>query len=58
MPGVVPGAYDRPARLPAVAALPATCRTSCRAERPPLFGAEGAQARCFFPLVKQRSRCA
>jgi dipeptide transport system ATP-binding protein len=51
MPGVVPGAYDRPhgcllsPRCPYV-------QDKCRAERPPLFGAEGEQARCFFPLLK------
>jgi dipeptide transport system ATP-binding protein len=51
MPGVVPGAYDRPhgcllsPRCPYV-------QDKCRAERPPLFGADGEQARCFFPLLK------
>jgi hypothetical protein len=27
----------------------------CRVERPELFGAEGEQARCFFPLVKREA---
>ncbi len=31
-----------------------TCRTRCRAERPALFGVDGAQARCFFPLRAAR----
>ncbi|HJV95890.1 MAG TPA: ABC transporter ATP-binding protein, partial [Albitalea sp.] len=49
MPGVVPGAADRPRgcllspRCPYVQAR-------CRDERPELFGVDGAQARCFFPL--------
>ena len=53
MPGVVPGAYDRPngcllsPRCPYV-------QDKCREVRPDLFGAEGAQARCFFPLVNQQ----
>ena len=41
IPGVVPGAFDRPARLPARAALRATCSARCRAERPALFGGAG-----------------
>jgi dipeptide transport system ATP-binding protein len=27
----------------------------CRAERPDLYGVEGAQARCFYPLVKKEA---
>jgi dipeptide transport system ATP-binding protein len=53
MGGVVPGAYDRPSgcllspRCPYVQAR-------CRVERPELYGAEGEQARCFFPLVNKK----
>jgi oligopeptide/dipeptide ABC transporter ATP-binding protein len=55
MAGVVPGAYDRPhgcllsPRCPYV-------QDRCRAERPPLFGGRGAQARCFFRCA-QGDRC-
>jgi dipeptide transport system ATP-binding protein len=49
MPGVVPGAYDRPAGCLLSPRCPYV-QDKCRAERPPLFGVEGAQARCFFPL--------
>jgi dipeptide transport system ATP-binding protein len=54
MGGVVPGAYDRPGgcllspRCPYVQAR-------CRAERPDLYGAPYAQARCFFPLNEDGS---
>jgi len=50
MPGVVPGAFDRPGgcllspRCPYVQAR-------CRGERPELAGLPGQQARCFFPLT-------
>jgi len=53
MPGVVPGAHDRPSGC----LLSPRCRyvqDKCRAERPELYGVEGAQARCFFPLVQHR----
>lgn len=49
MGGVVPGAFDRPAGC----LLAPRCRyvqPRCRAERPALYGPDGAQARCFFPL--------
>ena len=53
MPGVVPGAYDRPSGCLLSPRCP-YAQDKCRAERPPMFGAEGVQARCFFPLVKGR----
>ncbi|MEP7138964.1 MAG: ABC transporter ATP-binding protein, partial [Caldimonas sp.] len=49
LPGVVPGALDRPAgcllspRCPYVQAR-------CRVERPPLFEVGAGRARCFYPL--------
>ena len=49
LPGVVPGALDRPAgcllspRCPYVQAR-------CRVERPPLFEVGTGRARCFYPL--------
>jgi dipeptide transport system ATP-binding protein len=49
IPGVVPGEYDRPAGC----LLHPRCDYAverCRAERPPLAGARGRQARCHFPL--------
>ena len=49
LPGVVPGAFDRPSGCLLSPRCP-YAQDRCRAERPPLFGAEGAQARCFFPL--------
>jgi dipeptide transport system ATP-binding protein len=49
MPGVVPGAYDRPSGCLLSPRCPYV-QDKCRAERPALFGVEGAQARCFFPL--------
>jgi dipeptide transport system ATP-binding protein len=52
MPGVVPGAYDRPSGCLLSPRCPYV-QDRCRAERPDLYGVEGAQARCFFPLVKK-----
>jgi len=49
MPGVVPGAYDRPSGCLLSPRCPYV-QDRCRAERPALYGVEGAQARCFFPL--------
>ena len=49
MAGVVPGAFDRPAGC-LLAPRCAYVQHRCRTERPGLMGAEGAQARCFFPL--------
>jgi dipeptide transport system ATP-binding protein len=49
MPGVVPGAYDRPSGCLLSPRCPYV-QERCRAERPELFGVEGSQARCFFPL--------
>ena len=54
MPGVVPGAYDRPSGCLLAPRCPYV-QERCRAERPELFGVEGAQARCFFPLVKKEA---
>ena len=53
MPGVVPGAYDRPSGCLLSPRCPYV-QDKCRAERPALFGAEGAQSRCFFPLVNHQ----
>ncbi len=53
MPGVVPGAYDRPSGCLLSPRCPYV-QDKCRAERPALFGVEGAQARCFFPLVNHQ----
>ena len=49
MPGVVPGAYDRPRGCLLSPRCPYV-QDKCRAERPGLYGLEGAKARCFFPL--------
>jgi len=49
IPGVVPGAYTRPAGC----LLSPRCAYAvprCHAEQPALAGAPGRQARCFFPL--------
>jgi dipeptide transport system ATP-binding protein len=51
MPGVVPGAYDRPGGCLLSPRCPRV-QDRCRAERPALYGPEGAQARCFFPLTE------
>jgi len=49
IPGVVPGAHDRP---PACLLAPrcAFARARCAIEPPPLAGPPGQQARCHFPL--------
>jgi len=52
MAGVVPGAFDRPAGC-LLAPRCAYVQHRCRAEQPGLMGAEGAQARCFFPLGRR-----
>jgi len=49
MPGVVPGAFDRPQGCLLSPRCPYV-QDRCRAERPALSGPEGAQARCYFPL--------
>jgi dipeptide transport system ATP-binding protein len=54
MPGVVPGAFDRPSGCLLSPRCPYV-QERCRAERPALEGAEGSQARCFFPLTSGRS---
>jgi dipeptide transport system ATP-binding protein len=51
MPGVVPGAFDRPLGC-LLAPRCARAQASCHAERPGLQGVPGAQARCFFPLAQ------
>jgi dipeptide transport system ATP-binding protein len=51
MPGVVPGAFDRPLGC-LLAPRCARAQARCHAERPGLEGARGAQARCFFPLAQ------
>ena len=48
MAGVVPGAADRPAGC-LLSPRCAYVQPRCRVERPDLYGARGAQARCFFP---------
>ena len=52
MGGVVPGAFDRPVGC-LMAPRCAYAQQRCRTERPALFGAPGAQARCFFPLTRR-----
>ncbi len=52
MPGVVPGAFDRPSGCLLSPRCPYV-QERCRAERPELVGADGAQARCFFALAQQ-----
>ena len=49
IPGVVPGAHDRP---PACLLAPrcAFVRERCIVEPPPFAGTEGSRARCHFPL--------
>ena len=49
IPGVVPGARDRP---PACLLAPRCpfARARCTVEAPPFTGAEGRRARCHFPL--------
>ncbi len=49
MPGVLPGAFDRPAGC-LLAPRCAYAQARCHAETPSLSGPEAAQARCFFPL--------
>ena len=52
MPGVVPGAFDRPGGCLLSPRCP-YAQERCRAERPALYSVEGAQARCFFPLARR-----
>ncbi|MBS0447833.1 MAG: ATP-binding cassette domain-containing protein [Proteobacteria bacterium] len=49
MPGMVPGALDRPSGCLLSPRCPYV-QPKCRAERPALDGDAGAQARCYFPL--------
>lgn len=51
LPGVVPGAHDRPGGCLLSPRCPYV-QDKCRQTRPDLSGVEGAQARCFFPLVR------
>ena len=50
MPGVVPGAHDRPTGCLLAPRCPRV-QPRCHAERPQLVGEPGAQARCFYPLT-------
>jgi dipeptide transport system ATP-binding protein len=49
MPGMVPGAHDRPSGC-LLAPRCTYVQERCRRERPSLAGDVGAQARCFYPL--------
>jgi peptide/nickel transport system ATP-binding protein len=49
LPGVVPGAFDRPAGCLLSPRCPYV-QPRCRAERPELFAVGASRARCFFPL--------
>ncbi len=49
MPGIVPGAFDRPSGCLLSPRCPRV-QPRCIAERPTLDGDVGAQARCFYPL--------
>ena len=49
LPGVVPGAYDRPAGCLLSPRCPYV-RERCRASRPPLFAVGASLARCYYPL--------
>jgi len=49
LPGVVPGAYDRPAGCLLSPRCPYV-RDRCRASRPPLFAVDASLARCYYPL--------
>ena len=49
LPGVVPGAFDRPAGCLLSPRCPYV-QPRCRAERPPLFDIGTSRARCFYPL--------
>jgi len=50
LPGVVPGAYDRPAGCLLAPRCPYV-RDRCRASRPPLFEVGAGLARCYYPLA-------
>ena len=49
LPGVVPGAYDRPQGCLLSPRCPYV-RERCRASRPPLFEVGASLARCYYPL--------
>jgi dipeptide transport system ATP-binding protein len=49
LPGVVPGAYDRPSGCLLAPRCPYV-RDRCRASRPPLFEVGAGLARCYYPL--------
>ncbi|MEO7057241.1 MAG: oligopeptide/dipeptide ABC transporter ATP-binding protein [Caldimonas sp.] len=53
LPGVVPGALDRPQGCLLSPRCPYV-QPRCRAERPALFELGDARARCFFPLPEHR----
>ncbi|MEO8311781.1 MAG: oligopeptide/dipeptide ABC transporter ATP-binding protein [Caldimonas sp.] len=49
LPGVVPGAFDRPAGCLLAPRCPYV-RARCREARPPLFEVGASLARCYFPI--------
>lgn len=57
LPGVVPGAFDRPAGCLLNPRCP-YATDKCRAEQPALQGKEGKQVKCFRPLNEQGSPAA
>jgi dipeptide transport system ATP-binding protein len=52
LPGIVPGQHDRPAGCLLSPRCP-QAQTRCQNERPALLARDGAQVRCFFPLVAE-----
>src|SRR5258706_9184696 len=54
MPGVVPGAYDRPSGCLLSPRCP-YAQDKCREQRPDLYRVERAQAKWFFPLVNHQA---
>ncbi|HEY2561069.1 MAG TPA: oligopeptide/dipeptide ABC transporter ATP-binding protein [Caldimonas sp.] len=52
LPGVVPGAFDRPSGCLFAPRCPYV-RDRCRGERPPLFAVEASLARCYYPLAAE-----
>lgn len=52
LPGIVPGQHDRPAGCLLSPRCPKV-QPRCQNERPGLLAHEGAQVRCFFPLVAE-----
>ncbi|HEX4232994.1 MAG TPA: oligopeptide/dipeptide ABC transporter ATP-binding protein [Caldimonas sp.] len=50
LPGLVPGAFDRPSGCLFAPRCPYV-RERCRAERPPLYAVDESLARCYYPLA-------